>query len=177
MMSIQLIFVVETNKKCDSDWIYIKNTVEHFYTWDSWNIKLTRVYMDGKNKYKSKEKEIQRNIKQFKQHSRNGESIVIYCFDCDNYDNNPLDKRFLEEASNYCRCLGYKFVWFCRDVEDVYLGRRIDSALKKKESAKFASNCKIKTVTERKLRSNHYAEKTSNILTILDEISELKKRS
>lgn len=63
MMSIQLIFVVETNKKCDLDWIYIKNTVEHFYTWDSGNIKLTRAYMDGKNKYKSKEKEIQRNIK------------------------------------------------------------------------------------------------------------------
>ena len=30
-MGIQLIFVVETNKKCNSDWIYIKDTVEHFY--------------------------------------------------------------------------------------------------------------------------------------------------
>ena len=30
-MGPQLIFVVETNKKCNSDWIYIKDTVEHFY--------------------------------------------------------------------------------------------------------------------------------------------------
>lgn len=29
-MGVQLIFTVETNKKCNSDWIYIKDTVEHF---------------------------------------------------------------------------------------------------------------------------------------------------
>lgn len=26
-MSLQLIFVVETNRKCNSDWIYIKDTI------------------------------------------------------------------------------------------------------------------------------------------------------
>ncbi len=26
-MGVQLIFVVETNKKCNSDWIYIKDTI------------------------------------------------------------------------------------------------------------------------------------------------------
>ena len=31
-MGVQLLFAVETNKKCDSDWIYIKNTIEQFYT-------------------------------------------------------------------------------------------------------------------------------------------------
>ena len=30
-MGVQLIFTVETNKKCNSDWIYIKDTVEHIY--------------------------------------------------------------------------------------------------------------------------------------------------
>lgn len=29
-MGLQLIFAVETNKKCNSDWIYIKDTIEHF---------------------------------------------------------------------------------------------------------------------------------------------------
>ena len=29
-MGVQLIFTVETNKKCNSDWIYIKDTVEYF---------------------------------------------------------------------------------------------------------------------------------------------------
>lgn len=33
-MGVQLLFAVETNKKCDSDWIYIKSTIEHFYIVD-----------------------------------------------------------------------------------------------------------------------------------------------
>lgn len=30
-MNLQLIFVVEANSKCKSDWIYIKETIEQFY--------------------------------------------------------------------------------------------------------------------------------------------------
>ena len=29
-MGVQLIFVVETNKKCKSDWIYIKDTIDYY---------------------------------------------------------------------------------------------------------------------------------------------------
>ena len=51
-MSLQLIFVVETNKTCKSDWIYIKDTIDYFFEYDRTAIKLTPVYMDGKGKYK-----------------------------------------------------------------------------------------------------------------------------
>lgn len=44
-MGMQLIFVLETNKKCKSDWIYIKDTIEYFYNIDANNIKFTQVYM------------------------------------------------------------------------------------------------------------------------------------
>ena len=54
-MGLQLIFVVETNKKCNSDWIYIKDTIEHFYDYERTEVKLRPVYMDGKGKYKNKE--------------------------------------------------------------------------------------------------------------------------
>lgn len=30
-MGLQLIFVVETNKKCNADWVYIKDTIDNFY--------------------------------------------------------------------------------------------------------------------------------------------------
>ena len=30
-MGVQLIFVVETNKTCKSDWIYIKDTIDYFF--------------------------------------------------------------------------------------------------------------------------------------------------
>ena len=44
-MGMQLIFVLETNKKCKSDWIYIKDTIEYFYNIDANNIKFTQVYI------------------------------------------------------------------------------------------------------------------------------------
>ena len=50
-MGVQLIFVVETRKTCNSDWIYIKDTVEHFYSYERTELKLTPIYMDGKGNY------------------------------------------------------------------------------------------------------------------------------
>lgn len=38
-MSLQLIFVVETNKTCKSDWIYIKDTIDYFFEYDRTAIK------------------------------------------------------------------------------------------------------------------------------------------
>lgn len=48
-MGVQLIFVVETNKKCKSDWIYIKDTIDHFFEYDHAHVRLSTVYMDGKS--------------------------------------------------------------------------------------------------------------------------------
>ena len=33
-MGLQLVFVVESNKTCRSDWIYIKDTIKYFYEYD-----------------------------------------------------------------------------------------------------------------------------------------------
>lgn len=49
-MGIQLIFVVETNKKCNSDWIYIKDTIEYFYDYNRTEVKFSPVYMDEEGK-------------------------------------------------------------------------------------------------------------------------------
>ena len=59
-MGLQLIFVVETNKKCKSDWIYIKETIDKFFNFNPAQVKLSTVYLNGKGNYntKSKEKEI-----------------------------------------------------------------------------------------------------------------------
>lgn len=59
-MSLQLIFVVETNKTCKSDWIYIKDTIDYFF----------------------------------------------------------------EKVRQYCAEQKYDFVWFCKDIERVYTGKK-----------------------------------------------------
>ena len=68
---------------------------------------------------------------------------MIYCFDCDDYDNKIDDRNFLEEAKKYCARAGYEFVWFCKDVEQVYIGRKVDDGKKKKEAAIFKAKNKL----------------------------------
>ena len=64
-MGLQLVFVVETNKTCKSDWIYIKDTIKYFYEYDRTQIKFSPVYMDGKGNYRNKEKEVKQLINQY----------------------------------------------------------------------------------------------------------------
>ncbi|MGN1157376.1 MAG: hypothetical protein ACI4TK_14465 [Agathobacter sp.] len=107
-MGLQLIFVVETNKKCKSDWIYIKDTIDHFYQYDQTQLKLSPIYMDGKGKYKNKEQKISSLISQYAAGNKTNQSIVIFCFDCDDYDSNSKDAEFLMNAKRYCDENGYE---------------------------------------------------------------------
>lgn len=165
-MGLQLIFVVETNKKCKSDWIYIKDTIERFFQYDQVQVKFSPVYMDGKGKYKNKEKEISSLISQYAC-SKENKSKVIFCFDCDDYDSNIDDANFLLNAKKYCEEKQYDFVWFCKDVERVYLGKKVDDSQKKKEASTFKAKKLINEVDERRLAVKEYRTNTSNILDVI----------
>ena len=166
-MGLQLIFVVDTNKKCKSDWIYIKDTIDRFYQYDQTQVKFSPVYMDGKGKYKNKEKEISSLISQYATGNKKNQSKVIFCFDCDDYDSKSEDADFLAAAKRYCTEKEYEFIWFCKDIECVYLGKKIDDRQKKTESATFKAKKLIDKVDESKLVVNNYRANTSNIMNII----------
>ena len=168
-MGLQLIFVVETNKKCKSDWIYIKDTIDQFYQYDQAQIKLSPVYMGGKGKYIAKEKEISSLISQYATASKANQSKVIYCFDSDDYDKKPADSNFLQEVRQYCSRRGCELVWFCKDIESVYLGRKVEDSKKQKEAATFKTKKLIAGVDADRLLMEHYQANTSNLMRILDK--------
>lgn len=170
-MGLQLIFAVETNKKCKSDWIYIKETIDKFYEYSQSQVKLSVVYMDGKGKYQNKsvKREINKLIKQYAATSKTNESKVIYCFDCDDYDRNQEDATFIKNAGQYCETEGYEFVWFCKDVERVYLGEKVKDSQKQKEAVIFKTKKMINNVNIKNLRMDNYRSNTSNIINILDK--------
>lgn len=176
-MGLQLVFVVETNKKCNSDWIYIKDTIEHFYEYERTQVKFSTVYMDGKGHYKSKEKQVAQFVRQYSAMSATNYSKVLYCFDCDDYDSNPDDQKFLEEVKQYCDSKGYDLVWFCKDIEQVYIGKRVDDSQKKKEAAAFKAKQLINKVDQKRLLGDHYRISTSNIMKILDCNEELTRKN
>ena len=174
-MGLQLIFVVETNKKCNSDWIYIKDTIEHFYQYERTQIKLSVVYMDGKGKYKQKEKQINQLSKQYNSQAKNNHTKVMYCFDCDNYDTNLEDLHFLETAKGYCDRKGYEFVWFCKDIEQVFIGHRVSNKLKQSAAVRFKRQNQILEVDKNKFLSTTYKIGYSNMIAVLDKIGELNR--
>lgn len=167
-MGLQLVFVVEANKKSKTDWIYIKETIDRFYKYDEAHLKLSTVYMDGKNKYLSKEKEVNSLISQYSVASANNVTKVIYCFDCDDYDNNQVDKEFIEKAQEFCKANNYEYVWFCKDIESVYLGEKVEDGHKIREATKFKAKKLIDGVSESRLKGKKISRNMSNILSVLD---------
>lgn len=168
-MGLQLIFVVETNKKCKSDWIYIKDTIDRFFQYDQSQVKFSPVYMDGKGRYKNKEKEISGLIAQYAAGNKTNESKVIFCFDCDDYDSKPEDAEFLVNAKQYCASKGFDFIWFCKDIERVYIGKKVDDGQKKNESVTFKAKKLIDAVDEARLSADNYRNNTSNIMNVIDK--------
>ena len=76
-MGLQLIICVETNKKCNSDFIYIRSTINRFYDVDNANIRITPVYLDGKGKYASGK--VKKGIKSIERSSLMEKAFKIHC--------------------------------------------------------------------------------------------------
>lgn len=171
-MAIQLIFCVETVKTNGSDWIYIHDIIDHFYK-SSPDTKLTTIYMKGKwNLGSSKvEGEIKSNKKRFSENSGDN-TEVIYCVDCDKYLSEIKDKEFLEKAERHCREHGYYFVWFCRDIEEVFLGDSVEKHQKKNEAARFRKNHLVNSINPNALTSSQYSSHKTNLFQILDQCLE-----
>ena len=175
-MGLQIIFCVETANKKKSDDIYIRRTVSRFYSIDQSQEKISMVYMGGKGNYKSRkvEKEINRLINQYSSTSKNNRSMVLYCIDCDNFDSDPDAIAFLNGVREYCKTKQYRFIWFCRDIEHVFLGKQIRDDQKTKEAENFAEQRLIERFDVNKLlatdkENGNYKMGYSNLCSVLDE--------
>ena len=101
-------------------------------------------------------------------------SQVVYFIDSDKYDSNPEDQQLNTDIENFCRQNGYKFVWFCRDIEEVFLHKTVDDSKKKEEVAKFKKGNNLGKATEATLSATSMSKKKSNMLLILDRVLERK---
>lgn len=82
-MAIQMILCLETNKRANTDYIYIKEVIDHLYQ-KSNQVKISLVHMGTKTKYRSKDvlKQIAQKMKAF----TIGQTKVIYCIDTDEFE-------------------------------------------------------------------------------------------
>lgn len=106
---MQLILVMETRPSCNSDYRYLKATIDYFYKPRSFNIQ--KIYAGNKSELLNQARKIQIEKQKF-----NGESVVVVCADYDRPDD-PLN----EQLINYCNENNFELVWMNSNIEHVYL--------------------------------------------------------
>lgn len=172
-MGIQIILCVEADKKAETDAIYIKDTIYRFYEIDRF-VKLSFIYMNGKTNYASNN--AQNKINQLSKEYKNGQSVVIYCVDLDRYESNPAQAKENDDIRAYVTKNNYEMVWFCHDVEEVYLGASVDKRQKTDAAIAFRKKGLISKIESLKLMSKKAIKGTSNILSVADKYLKMHKR-
>ena len=170
-MNKRILFCVETTRRADTDYQYIRETIRHFYV-ESSKIAIRPVYMESKTRYNSKS--VQEEIRKQSLYSK--DTSVIYCVDTDNYHLSIEDRKILDAIREYCQSRGYDFVFFCRDVEDVYCGNSVPDTEKLPAIKKFKSSHTIRNIKTDFLEKETYQIHCSNILTVLDQYLVRKTR-
>ena len=168
-MAFQIVLVMEADDKSRTDYIYVKSILERKYNLSRrTDVKISPVFMGGKGNYNKKK--VQNKINGvIKQYQKIGESFVIYCFDTDKYESNTADQTAITEEKQYCLENGYEFVWFCHDVEEVFLGKSVASGEKVAEAKKYITNNMVDKVKMNNLKSQVFTKGKSNLLLILED--------
>lgn len=94
---------------------------------------------------------------------------VIYCVDTDDYDISSDSNELLNKIREHCESNNYEFIFFCKDIEDVYWGQKVQKTKKISEAGRFRSSKSIEKVNEKLLQRGQYQAHCSNILNVLDQ--------
>lgn len=164
-MNKQFLFCVETTRQANTDYQYIRETLLHFYHESRKNV-IRPVFMESKSRYNSSS--VLKTIKN-KQKAFPGETHVIYFIDTDLIDVSPQARQDAERIRDFCNTNGFDFVFFCRDIEDVFCGDKVPSTLKVRYVEQFKRNHGIRTVEPNRLQCEQYNIHCSNILNVLDK--------
>jgi len=169
-MSIQLIIVVETNKECDSDWMYIYSALKRFYLIGQ-DIKLNQIYLGGKTNYQSNK--IKKKIDSLIRAKKESYNKVIYCMDVDN--NNKEDITRNTSINVYCEKNNYDVVWFNKNIEEVFLDMKINDKDKSKKAKDFVTKNRIYGIKVNKFNDKKINRYRSNLLCVFDIYLERKE--
>ena len=168
-----IIVCVETNKRAKTDVSYINKAIRYFYDIDNNEVRLYFKYYDSKKNYadKKKLKEIIEDCKAIGKEK----STVLFCVDTDEYENSIEDIKLNSEIQKFCQQNLFRFTWFCRDVEEVFLHKQVHQNEKVQESKRFARTKGIGKANENDLKAINFSKRKSNLLNNLDDILSRKK--
>lgn len=166
-----IILCVETDEKAKTDCAYIDSAIKYFYKDDN-DIKRCYKYLEGKGNYKDKRilKEIEKEKKRaMSQNRERFSSHVIYFIDTDKCEADEESRKINQKIEIFCREQGFEFLWFCRDIEEVFLHQEIDKAKKVEISKTFKRNGGLGKATLKSLSAKVISRYKSNFLCVMDQ--------
>lgn len=166
-----IILVFECNSVSLSDYKYVRFLINARY---KDNRHLEKICAGSKTSiYSTKTRNKIHNI--LKRYSGDDDIVEIVLF-ADLDKGTKEDKKRNEEIKKFALLFNIPcyIVWFNRDIEEVFLGRRVDKKDKSKEAEKYYSKKDQTIPAESKLTVDNPENKlsSSNIILILDKIFE-----
>lgn len=176
-MKLELVFCVVCGPKSRSDIAYINKTITKYFV-NSKQVGVHFVCMDGKSKYNNGK--VLREIAKYQSRAskQNAKIEVIYCFDTDKFEIRDSQYRENEKLLKYCQKYGYHSIWFCHDIEEVYLGKSVNAKEKVQVARKFGKEDDIDKIDILRISDkgsgNGLKAGKSNIVDVLSELLMLK---
>lgn len=158
-----IVICVECNKQSETDKIYISETIKKYYNIGN-EVAIRYCKMGTKTKYnkiQSKIKEATKNAPDY---------TIILCVDTDDIFASSEAVSLNEKITEYCHAQGYELVWFCKDIEEVFLHEIVSDTDKPKKAELFKTNPRTCKATESSLSvQTPDNRKKSNLLRVLDK--------
>lgn len=163
----RIVFVFESNKTSKSDYYYVRTLLGEFY--DSSRYKPDALFAGSKTKlYSSKTKRDFEEIrnKELKINKHFTPVIIFADIDNQNKENAERNKEIVSFAkSNKC-----DVVWFNRDIEEVFIGRRVSDTLKVNTAKSFTFKHIEPNFKNNMHEANPFNQyKKSNLFIVLDK--------
>lgn len=184
-MRLMLLIIVESKGsegdggEPKSDQIYFSEIRRRFYTNFSndfeGEVTIQTIPLGGKQNYKDEkiQKRIQNEIAIGKSYGMH--VVPIYLIDSDSIAKTFKEGSFFANLQSYCDNRGYELIWFCKNVENVFLGIEPNQINKIEEAKKFARANGIFSIPEQKLKKRQNEYGCSNALLVLDKYLIRKK--
>lgn len=174
MAKLQLIFVVETSEDDKADNIYIRSVIDKYFSflndkYDGETNTLTYC-LKGKQHFNDKKTLyfIKNKTKMFSDYNEGALTVVIYFMDTDSTETEYKKGSFFSNVQEFCKEHNFELVWFCKNVENVFLNKEADQVKNKTEAAKlFATSNGIDNIKRDNLSKDRIEYKCSNIILVL----------
>ena len=176
MNRLQLVIVLETSTEEGTDALYFHSVLDYFFERRDLygnEVNIVYVYLHGKQNYNSDDvlSQINNYTSMFNDwESERGETHTIYCLDTDSIEKVFKTGSFFKNVQDFCESNKFDLVWFCKNVENVFLGVEPQTLPNKLIAAlTFFRSGKISKIKEFNLCKKEIEIGCSNIISVLSQ--------